>query len=61
MKDGELFERVEELRPKQGSTVLLLKRAMHWCMNASLDNFNQIVVCKTFNLQREDLYDFISL
>ena len=48
MKDGELFERVEELGPKQGSTVLLLERAMHWCANANSNNFNQIAVSKTF-------------
>ena len=48
MKDGELFERLEELGPKQGSTILLLERAMHWCANASPNNFNQIAICKTF-------------
>ena len=60
MKDGELFERVEELGPKQASIVLLLERAMHRCANASTDNFNLISVCKTFVLQREDQYNFIS-
>ena len=60
MIDDELFEKVEELGPKQASIVLLLQRAMHWCANASLDNFNLIAVSKTFVLQREDLYDFIS-
>ena len=60
MIDGELFERVEELRPKQASIVLLLERVVHWCANASLDNFNLIAVSKTFVLQQEDLYDFIS-
>ena len=54
MKDSELFERSEELGPKQASIVLLLERAMHWYDNASLDNFNLIAVCKTFVLQRED-------
>ena len=29
MIDGELFERVEELGPKQVSTILLLDKAMH--------------------------------
>ena len=32
---------------------------MEYCANASPDNFNLIVVCKTFVLQREDQYDFI--
>ena len=56
MKDGKLFERVKELGLKQGSIVLLLERAMHWCVNASPNNFNQIAKCKTFVLQREDYF-----
>ena len=59
MIDGELFEKVEELGPKQASIILLLERAVHWCANASLDNFYLIAMSKTFVLQREDLYDFI--
>ena len=60
MKDSKLFERVEELGPKQASIVLLLERVVHWCANASLDNFNLIAMSKTFVLQWKDLYDFIS-
>ena len=60
MINGELFEKVEELGPKQATIVLLSERAVHWCANANLDNFNLIAVSKTFVLQREDLYDFIS-
>ena len=59
MIDGELFKRVEELRPKQASIVLLLEKVVHWCANASLDNFNLIAMSKTFVLQWKDLYDFI--
>ena len=59
MKERELFKRVKELGPKQASIILLLERAMHWRANASPKHFNQIVVCKTLVLQREDLYDFI--
>ena len=60
MIDGELFDKVEELGPKQVSTVQLLDKARHYCANASPDNFNLIAVSKTFVLQREDQYDFIS-
>ena len=59
MIDGKLFDKVEELRPKQVSTVQLLDKAMQYCANASSDNFNLIAVCKTFFLQWEDQYDFI--
>ena len=61
MIDGELFDKVEELGLKQVSTVQLLDKAMDYCANASLNNFNLIAVCKTFVLQLEDQYDFISL
>ena len=60
MIDGELFDKVEVLGPKQVSTVQLLDKARHYCANASPENFNLIAVCKTFVLQREDQYDFIS-
>ena len=60
MIDGELFDKVEELGPKQVSTVQLLDKAMDYCANASPDNFKLIAVCKTFVLQLEDQYDFIS-
>ena len=59
MIDGELFERVEELGLKQASIILLLERAIHWCANASPNNFNLIAICKTFVLQWKDQYDFI--
>ena len=59
MIDSELFERVEELGLKQASIVLLLERAVHWCANPSLENFNLIAVFKTFVLQWEDMYNFI--
>ena len=61
MIDGELFDKIEELGPKQVSAVLLLDKAKHECANASLDNFNLIPVCKTFVLQREDHLKFCSL
>ena len=54
MIDGELFDKVEEVGPKQVSTVQLLDKAMQYCANASPDNFNLIAVCKTFVLQWED-------
>ena len=60
MIDGELFDKVEELGPKQVSTVQLLDKAMQYCANASLDYFNLIAAYKTFVLQLEDQYDFIS-
>ena len=60
MIDGELFDKVEELEPKQVSTVQLLDKAMQYCANANPDNFNLIAVYKTFVLQREDQYNFIS-
>ena len=60
MIDGELFDFVEELGPKQVSTIQLLDKAMDYCANASPDNFNLIAMCKTFVLQLEDQYDFIS-
>ena len=45
MKDGELFERVEELGPKQASIVLSLERAMNWCANASNGVFPLLEKC----------------